>query len=67
MYDMKEAKDSPLRPHTILLGSYIDNWRWYMRDLGVNFEKFVFTSADELVHEFAQRPLTSAGEQLFDG
>ena len=32
---------NPLRIHILLLSSYLDNWRWYLKDLGNTFLKIV--------------------------
>lgn len=29
-----DSSTSPLRLHMLILSSYVDNWRWYMDELG---------------------------------
>lgn len=40
----KELLENSFRLHELLIGSFLDNWRWYLRDLGKEFQKQVRTS-----------------------
>lgn len=68
LHDAPTAKYSPLKPHVVLLGSYIDNWRWYMRDLGDSFEKIVRSLLPiGTCRPLDQYSLTDIGEYIVNG
>lgn len=36
-YVSSELAESPFRLHSVILGTFLDNWRWYFRYLGEKF------------------------------
>lgn len=40
---------NPLRIHILLLSSYLDNWRWYLKDLGNTFLNIVSKATRDFV------------------
>lgn len=57
-----EARDQSILVHSLVLSSFICNWRWYLRYLGDRFEEYVGFTISQRVSDH----LTSLGQAFHD-
>jgi hypothetical protein len=44
---MKTLLETPLRLHEVLVETYFDNWRWYLKEIAEDFKMEVFSPNTE--------------------